>query len=79
MFSHEVNSSVINHNTQPSQRLQLQPESVKKGGAGGLGAQKRRWEMTGNKVHTGIFEANDGIGGVDEIKAGESMREIGKD
>lgn len=42
--------------------------------------------MTGNKVHKGIFEANDGIqemwgGGdkIDEIKAGESMWEIGKD
>ena len=32
MFSHEVNSSVINHKTQPSQRLQLLTELVKIGG-----------------------------------------------
>lgn len=35
MFSHEVNSSVINHTTQPSQRLQLLTELVKKEGGGG--------------------------------------------
>lgn len=63
MFSHEVNSSVINHTTQPSQRLQLLTELVKKEGGGGVrrGAQKRRWVMTGNKIQAGIFEANDGI------------------